>query len=89
LLAARDDEIEVKSEAAVNALIGQSHEMLMRSPGKRIKLSNEEEHDPNDIEYERNLQLTRLSNSIGSHPAGMGPDTILSQMFTLARRLDA
>ena len=69
-------------------LIGQSHEILMRSPGKRLKLSDQKGQDPGDIEHERNFKLTRLSNIIGSHPAGMGPDTILSQLATLVRRLD-
>ena len=88
LLVARDEEVEVKSEATVNALIDHSHDLLMRSSVKRIKLSKDEGEDPVDMEREINLQLTRLSNIIGSHPVEMGPDTILTQLSTLSRRLD-
>ena len=88
MLVAADDELEAKSEETVKVMIEQSHGQLMGSPQKKVKLSNEEGEEPADMERDIYFQLARLSNIIGPHPAGMGPETILTQLATLARRLD-
>ena len=87
-MVARDDEIEVRSDEALMDLIGNSHEGTVRSPFKRPKPNAEEEQDPDTVEQDRDFQLARLANIIGRNPSGMGPDTILSQLATLARRFE-
>ena len=87
-LVSQDAEIDFQSEDTIKVMIDSSHAKLLRPPFKRPKPNAEEEQDPEIVEQDRNFQLARLANIIGSHPSGMGPDTILSQLATLARRFE-
>ena len=88
LLQATDEDIESRSEEALKVLIGSSHKAIMGSPWKRPKPNDEEDRDPETADQDRNFQLARLANIIGSHPDGMGPDTILSQLAAHGKRLE-
>ena len=66
----------------VKELLAGAHERA-NTPLKKPRLDYDEDgSDFDTLEDEHQVQIARLANIIGSHPSGMGPDTILAQLST-------